>query len=590
MKTDEKKAIRAAIYCRCSTDEQWQGKDFNTLESQASICKHAIAMKEHEGWTLGQVFEDGGYSGGSIERPALQELLDEIEAGNIQAVVVYRLDRLTRSIADFYELWRIFEKHGVVFVSATEAFSTDTPTGELFLNLLLSLAQWERQLTRQRVADKIAERSKRGYWNGGNPPFGYDYSKEEKLLVPNKKEVPIVRNIFELIAQYGSPAEVAKQLNTDGITTKSHLATKKDGKTKVMGGKRWVGQNVTRLIRNPLYKGIITHADNEYEGRHKALIDAKLWEKANKALMEKKPAQTSTRRSNRHEMLLKGILTCGHCGKQLIPKPAGKKDANGNPYLYYTCGDINKHGKSAQCELRNIPARAFEEFIIKLLSELGKHPDVVRATAEAAKSEHLEAVKPFEAKLRKAVKELDEVSKEVASLIEMAKRPEMKNLSSEFMAEADSLGKRKSDLQVERQKLQMEIDYRHSLVVDETLICENLTEFTSLFDKLTFEEQSELMSLLFKEIRVSRFDPEKDKTPCDPEVFVTKMRTSWYRVDLRMFSKSFNIKDMLGNGELEPEVRNKGKGGGEGGIRTPGTVSGTTDFESVPFGHSGTSP
>jgi DNA invertase Pin-like site-specific DNA recombinase len=106
------------------------------------------------------------------------ELIDEIEAGNIQAVVVYRLDRLTRSIADFYELWRIFEKHDVVFVSATEAFSTDTPTGELFLNLLLSLAQWERQLTRQRVCDKIAERSKRGYWNGGNPPFGYDYSRE----------------------------------------------------------------------------------------------------------------------------------------------------------------------------------------------------------------------------------------------------------------------------------------------------------------------------------------------------------------------------------------------------------------------------
>lgn len=159
-----------------------------------------------------------------------------------------------------------------------------------------------------------------------------------------------------------------------------------------------------------------------------------------------------------------------------------------------------------------------------------------------------------------------------------------------LMAEADSLGKRKSDLQVERQKLQMEIDYRHSLVVDENIICENLTEFTSLFDKLTFEERTELISLLFKEIRVSRFDPEKDELPCDPEAFVTKMRTAWYRVDLRMFSKSFNVKDMLKIGELEPKVRNNGKGGGEGGIRTPGTVSGTTDFESVPFGHSGTSP
>ena len=569
MEPNQKKAIRTAIYCRCSTDEQWQGKDFNTLESQTAICKHAIAMKEHEhGWTLGQVFEDGGYSGGSIERPALQELIDEIEAGNIQAVVVYRLDRLTRSIADFYELWRIFEKHDVVFVSATEAFSTDTPTGELFLNLLLSLAQWERQLTRQRVCDKIAERSKRGYWNGGNPPFGYDYSKDEKLLVPNKKEVPIVRNIFELIAQYGSPSEVAKQLNKDGINTKSYLATKQDGETKVMGGKRWVGQNVTRLVRNPIYKGIILHGENEYEGRHEALIDASLWEKSNKALMEKNPVQSATRQRNRHEMLLKGILRCDHCNKHLVPKPAGKKDSDGNPYLYYTCGDINKHGKKNACELRNIPARAFEEFIIKLLSELGQHPDVIKATAEAAQSEHLEAVKPFEAKLRQAVKELDEVSKEVASLIDMAKRPEMKNLSGEFMAEADSLGKRKSELQVERQKLQMEIDYRRALVVDENLICKNLTEFTSLFDQLTFEERSELMNLLFREIRVSRFDPEKDAQPCDPEVFVTKMRTAWYKVDFRMFSKSFNMKDLMGNGKSEPEVRNKSKSGGDDGIRT----------------------
>lgn len=204
-------------------------------------------------------------------------------------------------------------------------------------------------------------------------------------------------------------------------------------------------------------------------------------------------------------------------------------------HIYYTCGDLNKHGKKTDCVLRNIPARAFEDFIIKLLAELGKHPDVVKATAEAAKREHQEAVKPFEAKLRKVAKELDEASKEVASLIDMAMRPEMKNLSGEFMAEADALGKRKSDLQVERQKLQMEIDYRRSLVVDETILCKNLTEFAALFEKLTFEERAELVSLLFKEIRVSRFDPEKDEHSCDPDVFVTKMRASWYRVDFRMF-------------------------------------------------------
>lgn len=471
----------------------------------------------------------------------------------------------------------------MVFVSATEAFSTDTPTGELFLNLLLSLAQWERQLTRRRVSDKIAERSKRGYWNGGNPPFGYDYASDQKLLIPHPSEAPIVKNIFTLISRYGTPIEVARQLNEDGITTKARTTTTKEGKTKHIGGKRWVGQNVTRLIRNPLYKGIIAHNDAEYPGRHEAIVTKDAWDKANKRLVEKKAPQSATRRMNRHEMLLKGLLKCDHCGKHLIPKPAGKKDKDGNPYLYYVCGDINKHGKDTACPLRNIPARAFEEFVLKLLSELGKHPEIVRSTAESARKDHLKAVKPFEAKLKTTVKELADVSSEVARLIDMAKRPEMKDLSSDFMEEANALGKRKSDLQVERQKLQMEIDYRRNLVTDEAIICEKLADFTSLFGELTFEEQSELISLILKEIRVSRFDPKKDKHPCNDEVFVTQMRTSWYRVDLRLFSNSLSIKDMLGKNEPVSRVRNTGKNGGESGIRTHGDIAATLDFESSAF-------
>ena len=269
----------------------------------------------------------------------------------------------------------------------------------------------------------------------------------------------------------------------------------------------------------------------------------------------------------------KGLLRCGHCGKQLVPKPAG-----------------NKHGKTNDCPLRNIPARAFEEFVLKLLAELGKHPEIVKATAESAKKDHLKAVKPFEAKLKKAVKELTDVSKEVARLIDLAKRPEMKDLSSEFMEEANNLGRRKSDLQIERQKLQMEIDYRRNLVTDEKIICEKLTDFTGLFGELAFTEQAELLSLILKEILVSRFEPEKDDHPCDEEAFVTQMRTSWYRVDLKLFSNSLSIRDILGKSQAVPKVRNRRASGGWGGIRTHGTVSGTHAFQACPFDHSGTHP
>lgn len=575
MKSNGSRAIRAAIYCRCSTDEQWQGKDFSTLESQAGICKHAVAMKEPDGWSLGRIYEDGGYSGGSTDRPALKELLADIEAGHIQAVVVYRLDRLTRSIADFYELHQIFERHGVVFVSATEAFSTDTPTGELFLNLLLSLAQWERQLTRQRVSDKIAERSKRGYWNGGNPPFGYSYSVEDKLLHPLEEEAVIVRSIFEQIAGGAPLVAVARQLNKDGVRTKRRTETRKDGSAKATGGKRWVGQNVSRMVRNALYRGVIVHDGAEYPARHEALVDEKLWKAANKVLTAgvKLPAgDTKMRQRNRHQMLLKGILRCGHCGKHLIPKPAGKKDKDGNPYVYYVCGDLNRHGKTAACELRNLPGRAFEDFILKLMGELGRHPEIIRATTESARKEQEQASKPFERKLREIEKELAAVSEEVSRLIGLAKRPELKNLSADFIQEANVAGKRKSELQDERQKLRMEIDHRRNLVTDEGIICEKLTEFSALFEELTFEEQSELMGLLVKDIQVSRFDPEKDELPCEKEAFATQIRTAWYRVDLRMFSNHLSIREMLKNSGEAPGVRSNDKSGGPGGIRTLGTL------------------
>jgi len=286
-------------------------------------------------------------------------------------------------------------------------------------------------------------------------------------------------------------------------------------------------------------------------------VSASQWEKANKVLIEKEPPQKDKRRKNQHQMLFKGLLKCDHCGKHLVPKPAGKKDKDGNPYLYYTCGDINKHGRKNGCVLRSLPARAFEEFVLNLLSELGKHPEIVKATAESAKKDHMKAIKPFETKLRKVVKELKEVSSEVASLVEMAKRAEMKNLAGDFMEEADKLGARKSDLQMERQKLQMEIDYRRNLVTDEKIICEKLNDFTALFDEMTFEERAELMSLILKEIRVSRFDPDNDPHPCDSDAFVTKMRTSWFRVDLRLFSNSLNINEMPQKQKTAMEVRIK---------------------------------
>ncbi|MFT5471421.1 MAG: site-specific DNA recombinase, partial [Verrucomicrobiales bacterium] len=263
-------AIRCAIYSRVSTDDQTRG-DYNSLESQRDICQHAIALHKHEGWAETHYFEDPGYSGKDMNRPGVQQLCAEIEAGNIDVVVAYKIDRVTRHIGDFYEWWKLLDTRKVHFVSATQSFDTSTPIGMLMLNMLLSFGQFERELTSERVSHKIAERAKKGKWNGGWVPFGYSREPETKALLVNPDEAPTVKKIFELTAKLGSQTEVAKVLNAEGVTSKRRMITKRSGEEKLVGGKRFIGDRVRRIVINPIYRGVIAHDGKEYPGEHKGI-------------------------------------------------------------------------------------------------------------------------------------------------------------------------------------------------------------------------------------------------------------------------------------------------------------------------------
>ncbi len=273
--------IRCAVYTRKSTEEGLE-QAFNSLDAQREACEAYIASQRHEGWQLDPaLYDDGGYSGGTMERPALKRLLADVESGRIDVIVVYKVDRLTRALSDFAKIVEILDAKGASFVSVTQAFNTTTSMGRLTLNVLLSFAQFEREVTGERIRDKIAASKKKGMWMGGPVPLGYDV--HERKLQINETEADIVRLIFRRHVALGSLKDLASEIVGKGMRSK--LRTMRDG--RVSGGARYSPGALAYLLRNVIYIGRIRHGDTVYEGEHERIIPAELWE-ASQALLSGK--------------------------------------------------------------------------------------------------------------------------------------------------------------------------------------------------------------------------------------------------------------------------------------------------------------
>ena len=279
-----KPRIRCAIYTRKSSDEGLD-QDFNSLDAQAEACAAYIASQRHEGWVPDKTrYDDGGISGGTLVRPAMHRLLADIEAGHIQMVVVYKIDRLTRSLADFAKLVERFDAAGCSFVSVTQAFNTATSMGRLTLNVLLSFAQFEREVTAERIRDKIAASKKKGLWMGGVPPLGYDPHPDPKVrgLVINADEATTVVAIFQLYVALGCLNAVMRQANGMGLRSKRHHF--RSG--RIQGGTPFSRGQIYHLLRNPIYTGKIRHKTKVWDGQHAAIIEADLWTEVQARLQE----------------------------------------------------------------------------------------------------------------------------------------------------------------------------------------------------------------------------------------------------------------------------------------------------------------
>ena len=520
------KTVRCAIYTRVSTDEQ-AGKEYNSLEAQKEICEHYIQLHKEEHWVFANTYEDPGYSGSNLERPGVQELLEDIKSNKIDVVITYKIDRISRSLKDFYQFWGILKDYNIIFVSATQSFDTSSSTGMLMLNVLMSFAQFERELTMERTMAKLAMRASKGKWNGGWTPTGYDYDKKIQLLTPNKEESEMIRIIFRMASEEKKPSVIKKELFMLGYKTKKRQIMARGGKIKAIGGNRLNEDSITNIILNPVYKGYIRFDNKIFKGEHKAIINPKLWDNANKII--KKPVKTEIEKDD-HIHLLKGILKCGDCGFSMTPYPAGKKDKNGIPYLYYSCTSVSKEGKGSDCNVRTLPAREFENIIKSTLKDLGKNKAILENAIKSANQEANISIKPLLKKQKQQQEDINKRKTEINNITDVIKKEGV--LSKRLKEESIKLDAEREELEKDFDKTRMDIERIESKVINTDVIKRSLEQFDKVIESLSLEDQKELIQLLIKEIVVFSFDPKKEPQPKEKGCFTTQIRTKWYKVYL----------------------------------------------------------
>jgi site-specific DNA recombinase len=359
------KLVRCAIYTRKSTEHGLE-QEFNSLDAQRDACEAYIKSQASLGWrALPQHYDDPAYSGGNLDRPALQRLLKDVDAGRVDAIVVYKIDRLTRSLSDFAKLVEAFDARSISFVAVTQQFNTTTSMGRLTLNVLLSFAQFERELSSERVRDKVAASRRKGKWTGGTVPLGYD-AKDKKLVV-NKQEAETVRYIFKRYLEVRSFAKLVEDLDRKGIVTKRRNTTVR----KYQGGIPFTYGPLAHFLKNRLYTGDIGHNDKWFKGEHAAIVDRKTFDQV-QLLLKSKSAERKTRRAA-SEVFLLGKLYDDR-GNRMSPSYSTK---NGIRYRFYVSSALLRGRKAAAGSVARIAAAEIESAV---LAALKTHQQVADAS------------------------------------------------------------------------------------------------------------------------------------------------------------------------------------------------------------------
>ena len=375
--------------------------DFNSLDAQRESAEDYIRAQQHEGWiALPERYDDGAYSGATLERPALQRLMADVRASRIDTIVVYKIDRLSRSLLDFARLVEDLEQHHVSLVSVTQQMDTSTSIGRLSLHVVLSFAQYEREVIAERIRDKMRAARRRGKYLGGVPPLGYDVDRPNKRLVVNDEEAVLVRYIFRRYLQLGSTVALVKELAAEGHRTKSWVTQK--GKKRP--GRPWNKAHIYRLLGNPLFIGKVSHKGEIFEGEHEAVIEQSLWDEVQEKLKESHRTRGGESRS-KTPALLKGILRCGSCGTSMGVTFTKR---HGRQYRYYLCHQANRQGYHA-CPVKSVSAGIIEDAVMGLLKDVFRSPEMVARTLRAVQAREGEEKVRLEAEQSRFAEELAQI-------------------------------------------------------------------------------------------------------------------------------------------------------------------------------------
>ena len=352
------KVIRCAVYTRKSTEEGLE-QEFNSLDAQREAAEAYILSQKHLGWSVvPRHYDDGGFSGGNLDRPALKQLLDDVDGRRVDCVVVYKVDRLSRSLLDFAKLMDRFDRASVSFVSVTQQFNTTTSLGRLTLNILLSFAQFEREIIGERTRDKMSAARMKGKWIGGTPVLGYDVDPRGGRLIVKEKEAQRVCEIFALYQKHRSLAALVAELLRRGWKTKSRTSQRGIRRT----GRPFTKASLTHLLTNITYAGKINYRGTVYQAEHPAIIDPAVWEDVNREFRARERVKPPSTRTEQNA-LLAGLLFCKSCNRPMMATYSVK---NGRRYRYYVCHTAQREGWRT-CPTKSVSATKIEESLVSQL-------------------------------------------------------------------------------------------------------------------------------------------------------------------------------------------------------------------------------
>ena len=477
--------IRCAIYTRKSSEEGLD-QEFNSLDAQRESAEAFIASQKTQGWVcLPEQYNDGGFSGGSLDRPAMDQLMRDIQAGKIDCVVVYKVDRLSRSLMDFSRIMDSFDANGVSFVSVTQQFNTTSSMGRLTLNILLSFAQFEREIIGERIRDKIAAQKRKGKWTGGVPMLGYDVDRSggSPKLVVNAAEAERIRAIFDLYLEKQSLQPVCEELRRRDWRNKKRLTAK----GKPIGDRPFDKSTLYNHLTNPIYIGKITHKGDIYEGEHGAIIESDVFERVQKTLKHNGRTGGAEVR-NKYGALLRGLLRCKGCDHAMTHVFTTARGKKARQYRYYRCVGAIKKG-ATQCPSGSLPAPEIERVVIDEIRgvfEDGELLDKVMNQSQAQLDERIASLK----------RRLDELIKELSR-----QHREMKRLATEPGDQADRIAELHKAITAGENRhieLESELECARSETIDPVVTKSLIVAFDELWAILKPREQARVLKLLLE--------------------------------------------------------------------------------------------